>query len=244
MADSAGAKLANTKWFYGHILHRDVFENDRLWPWPGLDELLQRGAILVDVQGRRLADEGRDLTILVNQVGRSADPRGVTVIMDQKTWNEAAGELVWGHRAANPELVERGGRMIRATGIQGLARAAEIDLVGLSETLAYYCAAASAGTAGNLPIPRTGRTTAFEDSYVAFPAVAGISHTMGGPRTDTYMHVLDESDALIPHLFAAGPGAAGPTVGYHGGFSVSITLGRRAARSIAAERPALDPSRR
>jgi fumarate reductase flavoprotein subunit len=236
MAESAGAKLMNTEWFYGHILHRDVFDNDRLWPWPGLDELVPRGGILVDRHGRRLVNEGRGPTVLVNSIGRSEDPRGVTLIMDETMWEESAGELIYGHRAANPELVERGGRLHRADTLDELARSAEIDPEGLRQTLMFYNTAAEAGKADNLPIQRTGPARPFEGSYVAIPAVAGITHTMGGAMIDDRTHVLDHDEAPIPGLYAAGPGTAGPTVGYHGGFSVSTTLGRWAARTIAAER--------
>jgi fumarate reductase flavoprotein subunit len=236
IAESAGAKLLNTEWFYGHVLHRDVLHNDRLWPWPGLDELLPRGAILVDSHGRRFVDEGRGPTIIVNAIGRSEDPRGTTLIMDQKMWEDAAGEWVWGHRAPNPELVERGGRLFRADTVADLAAQAQIDAEGLARTLAYHDTAAAAGTAGNLPIQRSGNVRPFEAPFVAIPAVAGISHTMGGALIDDRMHVLDQDEEIIPRLYAAGPGTAGPTVGYHGGFSAAITLGRGAAKSIAAER--------
>ncbi len=40
MGETAGARLAHLDWFYGHCLHGDVFDNDRLWPWPGLDEVM------------------------------------------------------------------------------------------------------------------------------------------------------------------------------------------------------------
>ena len=125
MAESAGAKLLNTEWFYGHILHRDVLHNDRLWPWPGLDELIPFGGILVDAHGKRFVDEGRGPTILVNAIGRSEDPRATTLILDQRMWDASAGEQIYGHRAANPELVERGGRIFRADTVDDLASQAQ-----------------------------------------------------------------------------------------------------------------------
>jgi fumarate reductase flavoprotein subunit len=236
MAELAGAKLLNTEWFYGHLLHRDVFENDRLWPWPGLDELLGCGAIIVDRSGRRIVDESRDLSMVVNAVGRSGDPRGVSVIMDRKTWDGSEGEHVWGHRAANPELLNRGGRMFVADSVELLASDAGVDPEGLGWTLTFYNAATAAGKADRLPVPRTDGGVTLEPPFVAIPAVVGISNTMGGPLTDLQMRVLDHAGSVIPGLWAAGPAAAGPTVGYHGGFSVAITLGRAAAKSIASHR--------
>ncbi|HWD65687.1 MAG TPA: FAD-dependent oxidoreductase [Solirubrobacteraceae bacterium] len=236
MAESAGAKLLNTEWFYGHILHRDVFENDKLWPWPGLDELLPRGAILVDAHGARLADEGRLPTVIVNAIGRSEDPRGATVIMDEEMWEASAGEWVWGHRAPNPELVERGARLIRADTLEDLAAQAGIDADGLTSTLYFYDTAVANDKASNLPIPRSGTARPLRPPYIALPAVAGISHTMGGAMIDDQMHVLDHDERPIPGLYAAGPGTAGATVGYYGGFSEATTLGMSAAQTIAEER--------
>jgi fumarate reductase flavoprotein subunit len=238
MAESAGAKLLNTEWFYGHILHRDVFGNDRLWPWPGLDELLPYGALIVDAHGKRIVDEGRGPTIINNAIGRSEDPRGITVLMDDRMWHESAGEHIWGHRAANPELVERGGRLLRADTLDELAEQAGIDAEGLARTISYFQTAAAAGQAANLPIQRSGTVRPFAPPFVGIPAVSGISHTMGGSMVDAQMHVLDQDEKPIPRLYAAGPGTAGPTVGYHGGFSAAITLGRAAAKTIAAERRA------
>src|SRR6185369_8500163 len=68
MGEAAGAQLSNTEFFYGHCMHGDVVANDRLWPWPALDEILTDGGILVDRTGRRLADEGRGGVACANAV--------------------------------------------------------------------------------------------------------------------------------------------------------------------------------
>jgi fumarate reductase flavoprotein subunit len=235
MGESLGAKLANTQWFYGHLMHRDVFKNDRLWPYPSLDELRLHGAIVVDPGGQRFVDEGRSASVLVNGVGQSADPAGATVIMDARMWDGAKGEWVWGHRAANPELIERGARIIRAQSAEELAAAANIDAEGLIRTLDMYGTAAGAGKTGNLPVPRSGDTRPFEGELVAIPAVAGITHTMGGLLTDDRMRVLDGDARAIPGLYAAGPSAAGPTVGYFGGLATALVSGLVAGETAALE---------
>jgi fumarate reductase flavoprotein subunit len=237
MGESAGAKLLNTQWFYGHLMHRDVFGNDRLWPYPSLDELRLHGAIVVDPKGQRFVDEGRSASVLVNGVGQSADPAGATVIMDVRMWDAAKGEWVWGHRAANPELIERGARIIRADSAVEVAAAAGIDSEGLVRTLDAYGTAARAGQTGNLPVPRSGDTRPFEGGLLAIPAVAGITHTMGGLLTDDRMHVLGSDERAIPGLYAAGPGAAGPTVGYFGGLATALVSGVIAGETAAAESP-------
>jgi fumarate reductase flavoprotein subunit len=234
MAESVGAKLMNTQWFYGSLMHRDVFENDRLWPYPVLDDLGLHGAIIVDREGQRFVDEGRSAPVIVNAVGQSADPAGVTVIMDARMWDDAKGELIWGHRAANPELIERGARIIRADGAEELAVAAGIDVDGLVQTLDSYGTAAEAGHTANLPVPRSGKTRPFVGELLAIPAVAGITHTMGGLLTDDRMRVIDGDSRAIPGLYAAGPSAAGPTVGYFGGLATALVSGLIAGEMAAA----------
>lgn len=58
MAESAGAKLVGMDCFYGHLLARDAFTNDKLWPHPYLDALAVSG-IVVGADGRRFLDEGK-----------------------------------------------------------------------------------------------------------------------------------------------------------------------------------------
>lgn len=56
MAQEAGAALVGLDRFYGHILCRDAFSNERLWPYPQID-LVAAAAIVVGADGRRFLDE-------------------------------------------------------------------------------------------------------------------------------------------------------------------------------------------
>jgi succinate dehydrogenase/fumarate reductase flavoprotein subunit len=140
-----------------------------------------------------------------------------------------------GHRAANPELIERGARIIHADSAVELAAAAGIDTDGLVRTLDSFGTAARAGQTGNLPVPRTGEVRPFEGELLAIPAVAGITHTLGGLLTDDHMRVLDGDERAIPGLYAAGAGAAGPTVGYFGGLATALVTGVVAGETAWAE---------
>jgi fumarate reductase flavoprotein subunit len=239
MAGSAGARLVNMEWFYGHCLHADVFGNDRLWPWPALDEALTDGALLVGPDGRRVVDEGRGGVHAANVVARLDDPLSTWVVLDEGLWGKSRGdEQVWGHLAANPEFERRGGRIERADGAQALAGAIGVDANGLVATLEEYSAAAEAGTSTALAIPRTGVAQVTRDGLVAFPLAVGLSHTTGGPAIDGEGRVLGEDGNAVPRLFAAGAGAAAPSGGYFGGYAVALAIAWRCGRALARELPA------
>jgi fumarate reductase flavoprotein subunit len=65
MATSIGAADTNFGGFYGDVLSKDAFHNDKLWPFPYLDPILQAG-IIVAADGRRFADEGQGGTAVAN----------------------------------------------------------------------------------------------------------------------------------------------------------------------------------
>jgi predicted oxidoreductase len=69
---------------------------------------------------------------------------------------------------------------------------------------------------------------------LAFPAVAGITLTMGGVAIDEEARVIDEEGATIPGLYAAGGTAAGPTAGYIGGLATALGFGYIAGVTMSA----------
>ena len=46
MAQAAGADLSTLDAFYGHVLSRDAMHNERVWPYPQLDELAAAGVLV------------------------------------------------------------------------------------------------------------------------------------------------------------------------------------------------------
>jgi fumarate reductase flavoprotein subunit len=233
IAEAAGAKLVNMEWFYGHCLHRDVFANDRLWPWPALDEVLTDGAVLVDRHGRRIVDEGKGGVLACNVVARLDDPLSTWVVIDDAVWNATSGREIWGHMPANPELERRGASVLRVAGASELAAATGIDAQSLADELGTYSRAVHSGTTDALPVPRTKPDGALDGALVAFPMVPGITHTMGGPLIDGQAQVLSERGVAIPGLYAAGAGAASPTGGYFGGLANALVFGWLAGNATA-----------
>jgi fumarate reductase flavoprotein subunit len=226
MAVSAGAGLAGTDRFYGHCLHQEAFENDRLWPWPGLDEVMTGGGIFVDPWGHRIVDEGLGGVAVANGVARAPDPSGWVVISDE-VWRALEGREVAGHLASNPELERRGATIHRAESPRALGRLLNIDGDALAATLAAYNRAVGAGA--GLTVPRTGTALSLTGPLLAMPLVPGVSHTVGGMVIDADARVLDVEGRPILGLFAAGAAAAGifegPRSGYVGGLMVALITG-------------------
>jgi fumarate reductase flavoprotein subunit len=233
MAEAIGARIANPHWFYGHVLHRDVFENDRLWPWPALDGTLLNGAIIVDGRGRRFTDEARGGIHVDNALGWSDDPVGAWVVANARVWAsvyESADPV-----PSNPGLIERGAHVLQAPDGGSLADVAGIDRRGLTATLEAYNGAAENGRTGELPVPRSNGGIALDGDLFAFPAVASITFTMGGIGIDAGARVVDQSGTPVPGLFAAGGAAAGPTAGYIGGLATALIFGYIAGATLGAD---------
>jgi fumarate reductase flavoprotein subunit len=233
MGERVGAQISNPHWFYGHVLHRDVFTNERLWPWPALDGTLLNGAILVDRRGLRLTDEGRGGIHIANALGWSDEPDGAWVIANARVWKSVLDSA--DPVPSNPGMAERGARILRAESAAALAAESGIDATGLATTLEAYNRAAASESTAALPILRTGTAFPLDGELMAFPAVAAISFTMGGLRIDSDARVLDVDGKLIPGLLAAGGAAAGPTAGYIGGLATALTFGYIAGASLAAD---------
>jgi fumarate reductase flavoprotein subunit len=233
MAESLGAQLSNTELFYGHCLHRDVVHNDRLWPWPALDELLTDGGILVDRLGHRITDEGLGGPAAANVVARLADPLSTFVIVDERLWQHA-DEVVWGHLATNRELTARGATILRGADAPDLADDAGIDPAGLQATMVEYNRALEADKGASLPVPRTGSSAPLTGELLALPLIPGITHSLGGAVVDRCGEVLDTNNEPIPGLYAAGPTGTGPHGAYFGGLATGLIQGMLAAETITA----------
>ncbi len=233
MAEAVGAQLSNVENFYGHCMHLDVLHNDRLWPWPALDELLTDGAILVDTQGRRITDEGKGGVWAANVVARLDDPLSTFVVLDEHIW-QAAGELVWGHLATNRELVARGATVLRGHDVADVARQAGIDPAGLAATVDEYNAAVRADASESLPIPRTAKSSPLDGPMLALPMVPAITHPTGGIVVDTASRVLDSVGVPITGLLAAGSAATPPHSNYFGGMATAMVQGLVAAETVSA----------
>lgn len=239
MAEAAGAKLTGLGEFYGHPVHREGLSNDKLWPFPMIDQTVN-AALVVGADGRRFADEGLGGIIMSNLMAQMDDPQSACLIFDDAIWNGVAKQ---GPTAANPLIISGGGSLHQADDLAALADIAGIDGAGLTQTAAAYNQALAAGTLDALDPPRSiDRFAAHpvtEPPFYAVPLCSGVTGTMGGIAIDAACRVLRADGSAIPGLYAAGTSIAGleggPTVAYMGGLSKAFILGLLAAEAIAGE---------
>ena len=238
MAMAAGAGAKGLAYFYGHVLSRDAMNNDRLWPYPYLDNILHT-AIVVGASGERFVDEGRGGVYVANAIARLPDPLSASVVFDQAIW-EAGGRH--GIIAANPHLPLAGGTVLKADTLAELARQLNIDPARLQATVTGYNQAIAGNTLDQLqPARRTARyqpQAIVQAPFHAIPACAGITNTFGGIAINEHAQALTESGAVIAGLYAAGGATGGleggPEIGYVGGLVKCGVTGMRAAEHIAS----------
>lgn len=237
MARAVGAQLVGmNNGFYGHILCRDVFENDRLWPFPLLDYVAASG-IVVDGSGNRFADEGQGGIYVANNIAKLSDPLSSVVIFDEAIW-QGAGR----YRAIppNPHLVLAGGTVTYHPSMSGLAVELGLSEPNLQRTVNQYNAAVAAGNPRDLNPSRTAtmyKACPIErPPFYAVRVCAGITYTMGGIATDENGRVLRDDSSPISGLFAAGATTGGleggPRYGYVGGLMKSAVFGLRVAEYV------------
>ena len=239
MAREVGAAVTSLECFYGHLLHRDSMVNDRVWPYPELDGIAT-SAIVVNHAGQRFVDEGAGGVHMANMIARGADPLCATLVLDTPIWE---GPGCSARIPANPALERAGGTIHRAGTLRALAGVAGLDADGLEATVAAYNKACTSGDFGGLtPRRATDRfkpMPILKAPFVAIPACAGITYTMGGIRIDADARVLAEDGAPIPGLYAAGAATGGieggPAIGYTGGLSKAAVFGFRAAEHATKE---------
>lgn len=236
MAKAAGAGMADLRGFYGHVQSRDALQTDKLWPYSWLDFVLAAG-IVVSRDGRRFTDEGQGGVDVANNMAVRPDPLDATVICDDRIWKERG---TFNILPPNPRLVENGGTMYQANTLEDLAGKAGLNPAAFVEQVNAYNAAVKCGVLADLNPQRS--THKFEAlpiekaPFYAFPAVAGITYTMGGISIDANARVLTPEGAPIAGLFAVGCATGGleggEKKGYVGGLVKSSVTGLRCAETI------------
>lgn len=241
MAESVGAKLVGTECFYGHLLARDAFTNDKLWPHPYLDALAISG-IVVGKDGRRFLDEGKGGVYIANMVARRPDALEAVVIFDQAVW-EGPGANPAAPPLPNPTLKLAKATIHCAATIGELADMAGLPKAALETTATRYNDALAGDATRSLePARTTEKYPAYalrKPPFYAIPACSGITYTMGGPAIDVNARVIHKDGHAIDGLFAVGSAfgglEGGPDVAYVGGLAKAFIFGLRAAEYIAAE---------
>ena len=242
MASALGARLYGTDRFYGHLLGRDVFENEGLWPYPILDHLASAG-MLVDGTGERFCDEGIGGVYMSNETAKLDNPNSIVVIFDEEIWSTIGADNRF-PPTPNDSFVRAGGTVHAADSLDALAAAVGLPGDALAAGVAAHNAAVETGRYDTLQPPRTDdRKTAraiATPPYRAIDACAGITYTMGGIEIDAHARVIGDDGNPIAGLYAAGSctGGAegGPRAGYIGGLSKAVITGLAAAEHLASMR--------
>jgi fumarate reductase flavoprotein subunit len=238
MAKVLGAQTSELKYFYGHMLSRDSFKNDKVWPYPQLDELGTVG-IVVNDDGERFVDEGQGGVFVANTIARLANPLSTWAILDHAIW-EGPGKAA--RIPANPNLEKAGGTIVRAATLQELAAKTGIAAERLELTVGAYNDALATARLGALSPARSAETIApmpiRSAPFYAVPICAGMTYAFGGLLTDEHARVMSTAGIPIDGLYAAGAttgGLEGGTGGgYVGGLIKGISFGLRAAEHISA----------
>lgn len=238
MASEAGAAIVASPRFYGHLLSRDAFDNDLVWPYPELDAIACSG-LIVGRDGRRAVDEGLGGIAAANGLARLPDPAGCVAIFDAAIWN---GPGTTARIPANPILERAGGKVWRANSVGELAAMLDMPADALVESVRSHNAGVAAGTMKDLSPPRSDVFKALPLSnppYMAIRICPGMTHTMGGIAINEHGQVLGTHGDVMEGLYAAGATIGGleggnPT-GYVGGLVQSV-FGKRAAERIASLR--------
>jgi fumarate reductase flavoprotein subunit len=237
MARALGAAVTRLDVFYGHMLSRDSFTNDKVWPYPQLDELGTAG-IVVDSRGERFTDEGLGGIYVANMIARLADPLSTWAVFDEAIWN---GPGKGARIPANPNLVKAGGTVHHAPTLAALAEILGVPAERFEVTVAGYNNALAAGRLESLN-PRRSSTRiqalpVAKPPYYAVPLCAGITYTMGGIAIGPHGEVLRSGGGTLDGLYAVGATTGGldggAEAGYVGGLIRAATFGIRAAERIA-----------
>lgn len=238
MAREIGAQLVGMDRFYGHLLAQDAMHNDDLWPFPIIDFVCTAG-VVIDAAARRFVDEGLGGVYMTNRIAGLPDPLAAIVVFDQAIWDGPGREFI---APANPLLVSRGGTLLTAPDLAGLARQLGLRPAALEETVGQYNAAVDAGQSEQLDPPRTVAPhkahPVRRQPFYAVRLCAGITYTMGGLAIDGASRVLNAENQPIPGLYAAGCTTGGLEGGefaaYTGGLTKSSVTALRAANDVAA----------
>ncbi len=234
MGLAVGAATVNMAWFYGYPLCRDALVDDRLWPYPGPNTLIEAG-VLVDGTGRRFVDEGSDLEMMADAIAKCPTPGDCWAVVDRTGW-ETAGRQ--GDLPVNPTLLDAGGTVKSAGSLADLANGIGVPAQALEAAVGQVAGPAAHTEAG--AIPRATPATVNEPPFYAVGVIAGITFAMGGLLVDRHGRVLDTLERPIAGLYAAGGAMGGlqggPQSGYSGGWSEASTFGLLVAEHVAAGR--------
>jgi fumarate reductase flavoprotein subunit len=190
-----------------------------------------RGAILVNLEAQRFADESLNYKAL-GAIGARQRLGVAFQVFDQKVMDRSLESPA----PANYKDAHRRGIVRGATSLAALAADLGIDGVRLQATVERYnaCAALGQDPDQGRPIPDFGtpRGACIDTPpFYAYPCAAALTTTYCGIRVDAQMRVRNVFGEPIPGLYAAGE----VTGGFHGVSYLSGTaLGKAAVHGRLA----------
>lgn len=195
------------------------------------------GGIIVNLEGRRFANESLNYKILSRIC--ADQPGGAAVqVFDERIFQQSDDRAVpWDFQAAYDA-----GLVVKADSIRELAVALDLDPDVLDATVADYNAAVRAGSD-----PLFGRPIGAGDKlesdeiasppFYGFPTRSGLTSTYAGLTVDGDMRVIDVFGEPIAGLFAAGETVGGfHGAGYYSGSALgkAAVFGRVAGLNVVA----------
>lgn len=263
MAERAGAKLSRSMpTFYGHPVP---------YPWDMVDEacdpatyeqmdvddchniyfgatpfMFQSKGIIVNLDGRRFADETRESFQINREISQQKFSRAFIVI-DQAIRDSLKGSQKNAAIGGEDRIEwcrEHGAPVIEADTIEGLAEAVAawttddngFNPVHFLDEVEEFNRSIDEGTTAHLAVPKgEAQLNKIETGpFYAFPVTCGIMATFGGVQIDEQARVISRADLPIEGLYAI-PGCAGGIMNVEywcvmSGYSV---LGRLAAQEAA-----------
>lgn len=205
------------------------------------------GAIWVDVNGNRIADEmGADTRVLA-ETWTNAQDNIVYVMYDEAMIESDYGVITnisgtigekEDNKAKLDELLSEGTNVYHSDTIEGLAEQMGVDPAALTATIEKYNGYCAAGK--DEDFGRTESLLPFESgSYYAICTWPYVLMTSGGVVIDGDAQVLNENNEVIPGLYAAGELIGTANIGGYAtiggiGHGVCVTFGTEAATNAVA----------
>jgi len=191
--------------------------------------------VVVNRECQRFIDEAEssaDPDKLGRALFRQPDGTGY-VILDEKHKTLVSG-------SAQKRFAGRGGELIEADTVEGLAEKLGLNPLALKQTIEEFNAAVKENTALSLHPPKTGGAVKLDEpKFYAVEMVNGSTLSFGGVRINSKAQVVNLEGKSIAGLYAAGILVGGLFYGkYKGGFgfAAAAAFGRLAGTQAAAEK--------
>lgn len=232
--------------FYGHLIGYPAnrFESQDYLPF---SQYYSGSTVMVNLRGKRFADERQGDELLNQLVTFQPDARGILIFDDHIRATEVQEEPFPGLGSIDrfAVAVEAGATYAKSETLQGLVESVAewgVDRHALTRTLEQYAEVAGVGgVADGIPVAAGSRAPQTGPFY-ALMVQPSITFTFGGISTNARGEALDYDGRPIPGLFAAGADIGGlSNFGYAGGLAPGYITGRWAgqtasSRSLATRR--------